>query len=188
MNKLAIYVKKVFLLALCTIFVITMSVVLNACSSENTSTSDNSDNAQTSSNDSADGFDFLNFEIISSNENGRKIEVVTTFGKISYSSAFTDAIIVKAEGSKESARVNFYANLSIGETPIYSIIYGKEEASSFGKLKLDGSETPVLVQVAFYEAPANMSKDDTATFNATQETFNDVVSSLKDDSRFTEIK
>lgn len=185
MYKLIIYGKKVFLLSFCAIIIITTSFAFNACSSENTFTSDD---LQSSANGSGNDFGFSNFKIISSNEIGSKIEVDTTLGKISYSSAFTDAIVVKAEGDNESARINFYANLSIGETPIYSIIFGREEATAFGKINIDGSDTPILVQVAFYEAPTNMIKDDKATFNATQETFNDVVASLKNDARFSEIE
>ena len=183
--------KNVIVPVLCFVIVVALSIFITACaSSDNTSStpnSTNSDNVQASSNVSDDGIGFSDFKILSANEKGNKIEVDTTLCKISYSSAFSDAISVKAEGTIEYAKLNFYANLSSGETMIYSIIFGGEEATPFGTLRINDAEETINVQVAFFEAPDALDKDDKATFNATQETFNDVVSSFKENDRFSEI-
>ena len=187
MKRFALDYKKILLTALCVVFAVSFTLFTTACSSSenlsSTSSSASSDNDHASS----VGIDFSTFNILTSKEKGDKIEVDTTLCKISYSSAFSDAISVKAEGTKDSAKLNFFANLSSGETLIYSIIFGGEDATPFGTLQIDDSQVPINVQVAFFEAPNALDKDDKATFNATQETFNDVVASLKENDRFSEI-
>ncbi|MBR5286574.1 MAG: hypothetical protein IKU30_06730 [Clostridia bacterium] len=191
MKNIAINFGKRVAAALFVVILLSITIVSTACSS-------NDDSSNTlSSNDESDKYsnlveedviDFSAFKILSSKYASSKIEVETTLCKISYSAAFSDVISVKPEGLNNCAKLNFYANLSSGETLIYSIIFGGEESTAFGKLQVNEGKETINVYVSFYDAPANLDKDDKATFNATQETFNDVVSSLNDDPRFSEIR
>ena len=190
MKNIAINLGKRVAAALFVVILLSITIVFTACSS-------NDDSSNTlSSNDVSDQYsnlveedviDFSAFKILSTKYVSSKIEVETNLCKISYSAAFSDVISVKSEGLNNCAKLNFYANLSFGETLIYSIIFGGEESMAFGKLQVNEGKETINVYVSFYDAPANLDKDDKATFNATQETFNDVVSSLNDNPRFSEI-
>ena len=195
MNRLTTNIKRSVLLTLCALVIVALPITAMACTSSErpsnqkttttTVTPANPDNNQsTASDEDGKDYDYSGFEILSTKENDGKIELETTLGKLSYPSAFSDVITVKAEGGKSSAKLSFYAKLSTGEALIYSIIYGGDEGTPCGALSVGNDTKTVIVHVTFAEAPDNITDGDEATFYATQETFNDAIASMEADERF----
>lgn len=185
MKEYNVKIRNTILFSLCFIVTITSLSTFSSCTSE--TDFGNSDDYNDSSYVCIKDFDFSVFDIVSKNENGQKVEVETSVVKFSYPSAFVDAISVKSIIETNCAKIQFLANLGFGETPVYYIVFGGDKYTPVGTLEVLDGESTINVQVEFCEAPKHLNKDDMATFNATQETFNDVLLSLKEDDRFAVI-
>lgn len=130
--------------------------------------------------------DFPELQILSTTEDNSWVTVETTYGTFRYPFAFSDLITVKADSNDASASLQFTADVDGEMTVIYTIYYNEENGHPCGTLKLAEDEDPVTVSVVFAELPADMPEASKPTFFATQETFNDVLTSMKEDSRFSE--
>jgi len=108
--------------------------------------------------------------------------VVTTYGTVQYPYAFSDLLSVEAETFEEYAVLDFSATIDGAVHKLYKLIFNGEEGVPIGTLQNDG-ETYVIT-AEFYEM-SGVSGDAVITFNAAQETFNDVVNSLFDNEGFT---
>lgn len=124
-------------------------------------------------------------QIETTDEDNKWVTVKTTYGVVRYSSAFSDIVAVTAVQHEAASQLLFTANIGESEIPLYTIRYDEEgEGIVLGTLKLTSNVT-VPVSVTLSDAPAELAGNDLATFIAAQETFNDVLTSMMEDSRFT---
>lgn len=108
--------------------------------------------------------------------------VVTTYGTVKYPYAFSDLLSVEAETFDEYAVLEFSATIGDKVHKLYKLIFNGKEGMPIGTLQKNG-ETYVIT-AEFYEMNG-VSDDGIITFNAAQETFNDVVNSLSENEGFT---
>ena len=77
---------------------------------------------------------------------------------------------------------------AFGEGNLYDVTirYNEDgEGIALGTLKLSDQAATMPVSVSFGDAPNGLAGNELATFIAAQETFNDVLTSMMEDSRFT---
>ena len=124
-------------------------------------------------------------QIETTDEDNTWVTVRTTYGVVRYLSAFSDIVAVTAVQHEAASQLLFTADIGEKEIPLYTIRYNEEgEGIALGTLKLS-AKAVVPVSVTFSDAPAELTGNDLATFVAAQETFNDVLTSIMEDSRFT---
>ena len=131
----------------------------------------------------ADGLPVL--EILSAKEDGEWVTVDSTFGSFRYPTAFSDVLRVEAVEQGESASLRFVARIAAKDVTVYTLHYGKATGIRCGTLRLSNTAEEIAVYADLAEKPAGVPDDWASTFYAAQETFNDVLSSMTEDSRFT---
>lgn len=124
-------------------------------------------------------------KVLSTDESGDKVDVETTYVKLSFPYAFSDIISVKAVSEDKSASLQFISNIEGEAVTIYSIHFNSDEGIPCGALSLPEYDAEISVSVVFADIPETISEDWVSTFQATQETFNDVITSMSEDDRFT---
>lgn len=123
---------------------------------------------------------------IESVEEQEEIVLITTsYGTMSYSSAFSELIGTDVYFGDGTGCIMFSARVGGGNQTVYSLLFNNESGIDVGMLKLDGVESPIRVSVVFYEAPAALAGDDLISYLAAQETFNDIVVSLNKNEGFS---
>lgn len=123
---------------------------------------------------------------IESVEEQEEIVLITTsYGTMSYSSAFSELIGTDVYFGDGTGCIIFSARVGGGNQTVYSILFNNESGIDVGELQLDGVESPIRVSVVFYEAPSTLAGDDLISYLAAQETFNDIVVSLDKNEGFS---
>lgn len=120
--------------------------------------------------------------IINSTENNEWIEVETSYITFRYPSAFSDIIRVEAINTGDISQLRFTGKLEDKLIDIYSIHFNNEEGAPCGVLTVNKNEISVTVDLE--APPENLSADWLTTFNAVQETFNDVLISMSENDNF----
>jgi len=123
--------------------------------------------------------------LMSRNESDESVEIKTSYCTMKYPIAYADlveAVVVDANSKKV---VEFYARLNGGHYLLYTISFTETEGELIGTLELEGSEEPLELRAIFHEASEELVGDDLISFRAGQETFNDVWTSLAENTRFT---
>lgn len=118
-------------------------------------------------------------------ENGDVMVVTTSYCKFEYPYAFSDLISIKATEADGHKALEFTAEIYGEEISLYTIWFESAKGVPFGTIK-HGGET-LGMSVEFAEAGETLADDALTTFYATQETFNDVISSLENDSNFSRV-
>lgn len=113
------------------------------------------------------------------------VEVKTTYGDFHYPAAFADILAVEAATIDGVARLDFIAQLAEQSVVIYTIYYDKASGNRCGTLKLSDTTDEMMVYVTFAVDLDAIPSDWHETFYAVQETFNDVLLSMAEDTRFT---
>lgn len=116
-------------------------------------------------------------------EQGNVMVVTTNYCTVSYSIAFSDIIGVKTETSKDCAKLNFCATIDGNEAALYTLLFGGEEGMPIGSVRVD--DRVYTVTVLFHDGDG-IQEEGMITFYAAQETFNDVIASLKKSDTFLE--
>ena len=130
---------------------------------------------------------FPKLEVLSDKEDSNWVQVETTYGTFRYPAAFSDIIKVNTVTEKESAQLQVMLLTGEVELAVYTLYYnyeGNDAAIPCGKLKLTDESEEMTVSVVFENAPESLSADWLSTFYAVQETFNNVIVSMAEDSRF----
>ena len=132
---------------------------------------------------------FPNFEILSEVEDDVWVNVETTYGAFRYPAAFSDIMKISASTNENGAQMQVLLSTGKEDLVAYTLYYNEENdtAITCGKLKLNEEMNEMNVSVVFEGAPESLSADWLTTFYAVQETFNDVIFSLAEDSRFTAV-
>ncbi|MBE6768068.1 MAG: hypothetical protein E7549_04060 [Ruminococcaceae bacterium] len=124
-------------------------------------------------------------EILSATEAGEWVAVATTFGRFRYPVAMADLLRAEAVSEGTTAALRFVARLDGRDVTIYTIHYNKAVGIPCGTLVLSDTADEIAVYADLAEKPDDLSEEWVGTFYAAQETFNDVLSSMAEDSRFT---
>lgn len=124
-------------------------------------------------------------KIESVEEQEKIVLITTTYGTMSYPSAFSELIETDVYFGDGTGCIIFSARVS-GETQtVYSILFNNESGIDVGSLKIEGVESPVRVSVVFYDPPESLKDGDLISYLAAQETFNDIVVSLEKNEGFS---
>lgn len=116
---------------------------------------------------------------------GEMMVVDTSWMDVAFPYAFSDLIQVEAINQEKMAGLEFRAKINGANRKIYTIWFNSTEGQSVGTYDLNDGEAPVTVTVSFYDPDTELEGDDRVTFYATQETFNDVLASMKNDGDFS---
>ncbi len=124
-------------------------------------------------------------EVLSATENGEWVEIETTVGAFHYPTALADILRVEAVSHGDAAALQFVARLDERDVTVYTIHYNKAVGIRCGTWKMSDTAEEIAVYADLTETTDGISADWLGTFYAAQETFNDVLSSMAEDSRFT---
>ncbi len=124
-------------------------------------------------------------KIESLEEQEQIVLITTSYGTMSFSSAFSELIGTDVYFGDGTGCIIFSARVGGENQTVFSLLFNNESGIDVGTLKLDGVETPIRVSVVFYDPPASIAGDDLISFLAAQETFNDIVVSLEKNEGFT---
>ncbi|MBQ8029477.1 MAG: hypothetical protein IJ262_08755 [Clostridia bacterium] len=138
-------------------------------------------NSRQLNNGSSENNDGTGLSIVSYTENGEWMEVETSYGKFHYPFAFSDIIKIEAVNKGVSAQLRFSAKIEDKIIDAYTIYFNEPKGVPCGILKMS-EEIPVTVE--FENAPKKLDDDWLITFNAVQETFNDVLISMSENNDF----
>jgi len=108
--------------------------------------------------------------------------VTTTYGTVKYPLAFSDIMSVEVEAFEDYAALTFNAMIDGAAVKLYAMQFNSEEGIPVGTLKVDGKTYEVTAQL--YDA-TDISDENMVTFDAAQETLNDVIHSLSENEGFT---
>ena len=177
MNKKA---KNIVLMLLVCIVLVIVSVAITAFVTSRSGTTENVSEKKIVQEDTK-------LQIISTVENNEWIVVETTYGRFCYPRAFMDVIAVETAVVSGDECLKFMSEIDGISTAVYTIYYDSNEGVLCGHQVLPNDEK-VNVSVVFEDAPDQISDDWKTTFYAVQETFNDVIVSMSEDSRFTAVE
>ena len=124
-----------------------------------------------------------NLKILSVIENNESISVETTYGSFNYPRAFMDVISVDTDVASGDECLKFMAQIDGDSIDVYTIYYNSSKGVLCGYQVLP-DDREVTVSVVFEDITENISDEWKTTFYAVQETFNDVIVSMAQDSRF----
>lgn len=122
----------------------------------------------------------LNIQSITEQED--TMVVLTTYGTVKYPFAFSDILSVEAKNFDSYASLEFSVLIDEKSVLLYALLFNGTEGMPVGTLQVDGETYEVTSQL--YDAE-DVSDDDMVTIYAVQETFNDVLSSLSENSGYT---
>lgn len=108
----------------------------------------------------------------------------TTYGVIKYSSAFKDIVIIETFNGGKSAQLDVTADIDGQNTLVYTIYYNSNNGTPFGKIFVPKMNERIILSVVFEEIDNEWSLDWQTTFYAVQETFNDIVESMKENDNY----
>lgn len=111
--------------------------------------------------------------------------VETSYLDVAYAYAFSDLIYVTAVNEETVTALDFCVKTSTMDEKLYTITFNASAGEIIGSFDPKDGQGAVPVSVTFYALPTGLSQDDVGTFKATQETFNDVLASMKEDPAFS---
>lgn len=114
-------------------------------------------------------------------ERGDRMVVTTSYGTIKYAYAFSDLIQIKTETFDYHAQMDFYVVIDGQEIALYTLFFNKNAGIPVGTLTVDG--TAYTVTALIYELD-QVIEENRLTCQAAQETFNDVMISLAENTGF----
>ena len=120
----------------------------------------------------------------STERQGEMMVVDTSYGNVKFPYAFSDLIGVEALNQGNQTALTFTARIDGQNEELYTIWFNGSKGMTAGSMDLQDGETPITVTLVIYNPGRNLSGDDLTTFYATQETVNDVLSSLEETGNF----
>ena len=122
--------------------------------------------------------------LVALEEQGEDMRVSTSWCDVKYPTAFADVIRVEAVSENNVAELRFHAVIQGAEYAAFSLVFGGEGDMPVGALVLPNGET-VTVGVRMHPTPEELDENNQITFFATQEMFNDVEASLRENTGYT---
>ena len=123
-------------------------------------------------------------QILASSETQEWVVLETSFGTFKYPYAFSDIIKAKAINDGKVSKLLFSAQIDGKDIPLYTIHYNDTIGVPFGIYRHAENVEAVSVSVVFAEAPSTLSTGGMTTFQAAQESFNDVITSMAENKAF----
>jgi hypothetical protein len=120
-------------------------------------------------------------QILSVEEQTDYMIVTTTYCAVKFPYAFSDIIGVKAETCGNYAKMDFTATVGENEVMLYTLFFNKATGIPVGTLMVDGTTYTVTAEI--YDMD-QINDEYRLTFQAAQETINDVIVSLGENSGF----
>lgn len=118
-------------------------------------------------------------------EQGDTVVVSTSYCQLKYPFAFADLIEVEAVNEQDRAELIFSVKLDLSAYKLFSVTFGGSEGILLGTMDIPGADAPVEVYAALYQLDDALGDNFASTFNAAQESFNDVALSLTENEGFT---
>lgn len=118
-------------------------------------------------------------------EQGDTMLVRTSFVQVKYPFAFADLIQVRPVNGDNVDSLEFFVASQDEEHPIFTLHFGGNEGILLGTLQISNEETPRTLYAELASADTEALGDYLETFYAAQESFNDVVASLAENTNFT---
>lgn len=116
---------------------------------------------------------------------GKSMVVRTSYMNVEFPYAFSDLIQVEAINESNRTALTFSARINGADRKLYTIWFNASVGQPVGKYDLQNDQPPVAVSVEFFQPDGKLSEDDRKTFFATQETVNEVLSSMEKDTCFS---
>ena len=111
--------------------------------------------------------------------------IKTSYMDVAFPYAFSDLIYATAVNEERAAALEFRVKTSTMDEKLFTIWFNAASGEPVGTFDPKDGGKKVPVTVVFYNEPAGLSDDDSGTFKATQETFNDVLASMRENSAFS---
>lgn len=119
------------------------------------------------------------FVILSQKEENGVKTFSTVYGEFSYPTEFAEDVEVKASVKDGIPTLAFVINLNNREAPLFTIRYGGKEGIPFGTYQSSKEEKMITLYVSFAEKPSDLTTNERDRFEAAQEIFNDVITSIE---------
>ncbi len=129
--------------------------------------------------------ELLIYEVEATNDD---ILIKTSYGDMRFPYSFSDIIRVDAVSNDTTKALEFSVDLADAVYPIYTISFTDPEGMCIGSLLLPEERKPYYVTVTLHAPDETLQGDDLLTFQAAQETFNDIWVSMMDNDGFTPIE
>lgn len=110
------------------------------------------------------------------------MEVTTGYCVVEYPFAFSEVIQVALKETETGASLEFTASIRGQTAPLYTLWLNTEKGVPYGTVTVGGYTSKVNVET--YD-PTGLTEENKVTFNAAQETINDVLQSLQNRNTFT---
>ncbi len=115
-----------------------------------------------------------------------QIDIVTAYCTLSFPDAYRDLLEVKFVDDGMRGALDFYARLTVGSYPAFTVSFSGKGESRLGTLEFEGGQLDVYV--TFAEESGDLSEDDRLSFRAAQEQFNEIWESLTANERFSPVE
>ena len=125
--------------------------------------------------------EMLSLLVESVEEQGDVVVVKTTYCTLEYPFAFSDLIRIEADGFGNYAQMVFSAFVGEEEVKLYTLYFNRAVGIPLGNLTVDGVEYTVTAEI---HDLVYANEDNRLTYQAAQETFNDVAMSLEKNGNF----
>ena len=125
--------------------------------------------------------EMLSLLVESVEERGDVVVVKTTYCTLEYPFAFSDLIRIETNGFGNYAQMVFSAYVGEEEVKLYTLYFNRAAGIPLGNLMVDGVEYTVTAEI---HDLVYANEDNRLTYQAAQETFNDVAMSLEGNENF----
>ena len=116
---------------------------------------------------------------------GKSVVVPTSYMDVAFPYMFSDYIYCQAINQETATALEFRVRTSTMDAPLYTIWFNGGVGQEIGTYDPGDGQGKVTVTVVFQKAGEELSQDDLGTFKATQESFNEVLTSMHECANFT---
>ena len=116
-------------------------------------------------------------QILTEEEALPPVEVAMPEYELAYSGDLEDVIVLQEAEDGSGTKLDFYANLSVGKTKIFTLKYNTSEGD-FVTVLTDAEENKIPVAFDMEQLPEGLSAEDENTFYLAQDAVNEIAASL----------
>lgn len=109
-------------------------------------------------------------------EQGKLVCVKTSYGDFSYPFAFSDLVVMEPVNEESYVGLAFSAYIGGNCEPVYTLWINSDRGMTAGTLRVEDKTYSVTLEIM--DAREDLDANSLSTFNAVQETLNDVLQSL----------
>lgn len=116
---------------------------------------------------------------------GTSMVVPTSYMDVAFPYMFSDYIHCNAINQDNATGLEFRVRTSTMDAPLYTVWFNGGVGQIVGTYDPKDGQAPASVTVVFHAAGEELSQDDLGTFRATQETFNEILTSMQECPNFS---